>query len=86
MTTSDTNRRVGDAIRVRRQSRRMTLADLHEATGIDVSQLSRIERGIGGTSAEQQERIASALGWATVDLWKFASRHARTVARRVSSV
>ena len=81
MMETDTNQRLGAAIRMRRQARGVTLEALHAATEIDVSQLSKIERGLCGMAPAQQERIARALGWSPVDLWKAAKPHARRITK-----
>lgn len=85
---TDTEKAVGALIRARRDARRMTLRELGDAAQIDVSQLSKIERGICRTSFEAYERIAAALGWSASQLWRRAlvgsvgaAAHPRKVAR-----
>ena len=70
---TDTEKSLGVAIRSRRVSRKMTLTALGQATGIDVSQLSKVERGICRTSVDAYDRIAEALGWTPAAMWRAAS-------------
>ncbi len=58
MDQTDIN--LGAAIRERRGKR--PLASVAAAVGIDVSQLSKIERGLSRTTLGDYERIAGALG------------------------
>ncbi len=60
--------RIGDAIRDRRTSRRMTLGDLAARCGLSVSFLSRVERGHAQSSVGNLIRIADALGGTIHDL------------------
>ena len=66
MTTPAPSRRqplaVGAQIRRRRRARWTTLSELASACEIDISALSKIERGLRDPSLRQMERIASALG------------------------
>jgi transcriptional regulator with XRE-family HTH domain len=74
---TDTEKALGAAIRARRRARNMTLAELGRAAGIDVSQLSKIERGRSRTSVDAYDRIAAALEWAPASMWRSATtRHA----------
>lgn len=75
-----TQKHIGEAIRARRDARRMTLQQLGDAAEIDMSQLSKVERGLCRTSVEAYSRIAAALGWSVADLW----RHATKVADRAA--
>lgn len=61
-------RRIGIAIRDRRATRRMTLGDLAERSGLSLSFLSRVERGQAQTSVGNLIRIADALGGTIHDL------------------
>lgn len=61
-------RRIGLAIRDRRQTHRLTLGDLAERTGLSLSFLSRVERGHAQTSVGNLIRIAEALGGTIHDL------------------
>lgn len=63
---------VGSEIRQLRKARRMTLKDLHSASGISLSHLSAIERGASKPSIEVLDSIAVALS-VTPD-WFFARR------------
>lgn len=49
-------------MRALRAQRKLTLVELAGRVRMDVSQLSKIERGVCGTSPEGYERIALALG------------------------
>ncbi len=51
----------------------MTLGDLGRAAGIDVSQLSKVERGICRTSVNAYDRIAGALAWTPAAMWRAAT-------------
>ncbi len=53
---------IGKAIRELRQARKATLEEIAFAADTNASNLSRIERGKQGYSAETLERIAAALG------------------------
>jgi transcriptional regulator with XRE-family HTH domain len=75
-----TEKGLGDVIRSRRTARKMTLAQLGEAAEIDVSQLSKVERGLCRTSVETYDRIAVALGWTPALFWQHATRSPRSAA------
>lgn len=53
---------IGKVIRQIREARKATLEEVAFAADTNASNLSRIERGVQGYSAETLERIASALG------------------------
>lgn len=74
---TNTEKGLGGVIRGRRTARKMTLAQLGQAAEIDVSQLSKIERGLCRTSVETYDRIAAALGWTPSVLWQHATRGPR---------
>jgi transcriptional regulator with XRE-family HTH domain len=69
-----TEKKAGDTIRARRTARKMTLGELGSAAGIDVSQLSKLERGLCRTSVETYDRIAEALGWSPAEFWRKATK------------
>ena len=68
-----TNERLGAVVRARRVARGLTLSALAESSGIDVSQFSRIERGLCGLTPEQIERVAEKLHTSAAALWRSAS-------------
>ncbi len=52
----------GKRLRQERLSKNLTQEELSKASGLEFSQISRIERGIINTSISQVFRIAEALG------------------------
>jgi transcriptional regulator with XRE-family HTH domain len=60
--TEETVRRVGGRIRALRAKRRLTLQDMAEQTGVSVSMLSMLERGVASPSIGTLVAVASALG------------------------
>lgn len=71
---STTEKALGEAIRARRNALKMTLEKLGTEAGVDVSQLSKIERGICRTSFPTYDRIAKALSWTPAAMWRHATR------------
>ncbi len=63
---------IGQAIRQIRESRQSTLEEVAFAADTNASNLSRIERGVQGYSAETLERIAQALGMTVAELHLYA--------------
>ena len=59
---------IGQVIREIREARKATLEDIAFAANTNASNLSRIERGRQGYSAETLERIAQALGVTVAEL------------------
>lgn len=59
---------IGQAIRQIRESRQATREEIAFAADTNASNLSRIERGVQGYSAETLERIAQALGMTVAEL------------------
>ena len=53
---------IGELVRREREGRGLSLADVSEATGIAVPNLSRIERSGAAVRSDTLERIAAALG------------------------
>ncbi len=53
---------VGDKIRKIRQSKKLTLGELSKLTGITISGLSQIERGLNNPSLDTLTKITKALG------------------------
>lgn len=71
---TDTAKQTGGVIRSRRKALKMTLGQLSEAADIDVSQLSKLERGVCGASVATINRIAAALAWSPAEFWRHASK------------
>lgn len=65
-----TIRRVGLTIRFRRKQIGMTLNELSENTGVSVSMLSMLERGVASGSIGTLVAVASALGLQMYDLFE----------------
>lgn len=65
-----TIRRVGSTIRFRRKQINMTLNELSDSTGVSVSMLSMLERGLAGASIGTLVAVASALGLQMHDLFE----------------
>lgn len=72
--TATTATAPGAAIRTRRKALKMTLGQLSRASGVDVSQLSKLERGLCGTGVDTFDRIATSLGWTPAEFWRHATR------------
>ena len=70
---TDTERNLGAAIRARRLSMRLSLVKVSRATGIDISDLSKLERGLSRTSIPRYDRIAKALKWSPAEMWGAAT-------------
>ncbi len=62
-------RQVGEKIRARRTSRKLSLRQLAERTGVNFSQLAKIERGEMETTLERYGSIAMNLGCSLRDLF-----------------
>jgi transcriptional regulator with XRE-family HTH domain len=63
-------RRVGFQIRRLRNDRGLTLQDVADRTGVSVSMLSMLERGVAGASISTLVAVASALGVHMSDLFE----------------
>lgn len=68
-------RRVGARLRARREGLARTLVEVGRAAKIDVSHLSKIERGEAETDLEGYARLAKVLGLDCGDLFASAYRH-----------
>lgn len=68
----ETIRVVGERIRQRRKRIGMTLNDLADRTGVSVSMLSMLERGLAGASIGTLVAVSSALGVQMRDLFEQA--------------
>jgi transcriptional regulator with XRE-family HTH domain len=70
LDTERTIRRVGFQIRRLRNDRGLTLQDVADRTGVSVSMLSMLERGVAGASISTLVAVASALGVHMSDLFE----------------
>lgn len=61
-------------LRRERILRQMSLYDVRARTGISVSKLSLIERGIEKASEDEKRRLAKSLGLRVEDLWSVNHR------------
>jgi ribosome-binding protein aMBF1 (putative translation factor) len=72
-TPSKLEKRVGQTIRSRRREKGFTLSELSRRARMDVSQLSKIERGQGTTRVKNYERLAKAIGLGLGELFSIAA-------------
>ena len=63
-------------LRRERILRQMSLYDVRSRTGISVSKLSLIERGIEKASEDEKRRLAKSLGLRVEDIW--SANHRKT--------
>lgn len=70
---TDTERNLGAVIRARRLTMKLPLVRVSRDTGIDISDLSKIERGLARTSVSRYDRIAKALNWTPAQMWGAAT-------------
>jgi transcriptional regulator with XRE-family HTH domain len=73
---------VGASVRVARKRQRMTLQDLTDRTGVSVSMLSMLERGLASPSIGTLVSVSSALGLHMAQLFQDASAQASSPVRR----
>jgi transcriptional regulator with XRE-family HTH domain len=73
---------VGATIRLARKRRRMTLQDLADQTGVSVSMLSMLERGVASPSIGTLVSVSSALGLHMAQLFQDPSAQASSPVRR----
>jgi transcriptional regulator with XRE-family HTH domain len=73
---------VGASVRMARKRRRMTLQDLADQTGVSVSMLSMLERGVASPSIGTLVSVSSALGLHMAQLFQDASAQASSPVRR----
>lgn len=71
---------IGQVLRARRNAQGLTLQQVSDVAGIDMSQLSKVERGTCRTNVDTYIRIAAALGWSGVEFWRHAAKVARPAA------
>lgn len=76
--------RIGKAIRAARDEKGLTLEQLGQLADIDVSQLSKVERGLGGTGLATYERLAHELGLTLGELLQRAGLNERRVQKAAS--
>lgn len=72
-TPSNIEKRVGQKLREQRRARKYTLSDLSKRVGMDVSHLSKIERGQARTKLKTLERLAKAVGLELCELLSAAA-------------
>src|SRR6266849_6907498 len=80
--TDEMVRAVGASIRAARKRRRLTLQELGERTGISVSMLSMLERGVASPSIGTLVSVSSALGLHMAQLFQDPSAQASSPVRR----
>jgi transcriptional regulator with XRE-family HTH domain len=73
---------VGASVRMARKRRRMTLQDLADQTGVSVSMLSMLERGVASPSIGTLVSVSSALGLHMAQLFQDSSAQASSPVRR----
>ncbi len=73
---------VGASVRMARKRRRMTLQDLADQTGVSVSMLSMLERGVASPSIGTLVSVSSALGLHMAQLFQDPSAQALSPVRR----
>lgn len=73
---------VGASIRMARKRRRMTLQDLADQTGVSVSMLSMLERGVASPSIGTLVSVSSALGLHMAQLFQDSAAQASSPVRR----
>lgn len=73
---------VGSSVRTARKSQRMTLQDLADQTGVSVSMLSMLERGVASPSIGTLVSVSSALGLHMAQLFQDPATQARSPVRR----
>lgn len=66
---TNTEKTLGAAFKARRLALKLPLRIVAAQAQIDVSQLSKIERGIARTEVPKYERIAKSLGWTPAQMW-----------------
>lgn len=76
---------VGAELRRLRKLRGLRLEDLASKTGVDLSQLSKIERGTSGTELEAWNKLAAAVGVSLGTLFGNIGKTDRAPARRMPS-
>jgi transcriptional regulator with XRE-family HTH domain len=76
-------RAVGASVRIARKRRRMTLQELADRTGVSISMLSMLERGVASPSIGTLVSVSSALGLHMAQLFQDASAQAPSPVRRL---
>jgi transcriptional regulator with XRE-family HTH domain len=84
--TELTIRRVGHQIRQLRSARGLTLQAVADHTGVSVSMLSMLERGVAGASIGTLVAVSSALGVHMSDLFEIGPDQASPVRRRTEQI
>jgi transcriptional regulator with XRE-family HTH domain len=52
----------GEALRYHRKNKKMTQAEVADESGIETSEISRLEKGLGNPTLKQVKRLAKGLG------------------------
>lgn len=86
LDTERTIRRVGGQIRRLRAARGLKLQDVADRTGVSVSMLSMLERGVAGGSIGTLVAVSSALGVHMSDLFEHETEEKSPVRRRGDQV
>jgi transcriptional regulator with XRE-family HTH domain len=77
-------RAVGASIRAARKRRRLTLQELADRTGVSVSMLSMLERGVASPSIGTLVSVSSALGLHMAQLFQDPAAHPPSPVRRLA--
>ncbi|MCW2906454.1 MAG: puuR 2 [Actinomycetia bacterium] len=80
----ETVRAVGASIRAARKRRRLTLQELAERTGVSVSMLSMLERGVASPSIGTLVSVSSALGLHMAQLFQDPAAEPPSPVRRLA--
>lgn len=84
VTAAETMRAVGSRVREVRKTRRLTLKDVAEHTGVSTSMLSMLERGVTTASVGTLVSVASALGVHMSDLFNHPRDDMQSPVRRLA--
>jgi transcriptional regulator with XRE-family HTH domain len=86
LDTERTIRRIGGQIRRLRAARGLKLQDIADRTGVSVSMLSMLERGVAGGSIGTLVAVSSALGVHMSDLFEHEAEEQSPVRRQVDQM
>jgi transcriptional regulator with XRE-family HTH domain len=53
---------LGEALRYHRKNKKMTQSQVADRSGIETSEISRLEKGLGNPTHKQMKRLAEGLG------------------------
>src|SRR5262245_2287797 len=82
--TDEMVRAVGASIRAARKRRRLTLQDLADRTGVSISMLSMLERGVASPSIGTLVSVSSALGLHMAQLFQDPAAQPPSPVRRLA--